>query len=218
VYKSHLKYHDYLNKEFRLMDGSLYGHKYINENRKLEIFLLLDKSQNVFMDSVQLTELSPEDWQRCKEPGTDQKKCSNYKAYHDVWNRASLRGINALKGTYGDVIAEDFRTSKLVHKGDYFGEDKLSSDYILESSLAEVLGIKTGTFEFYKGKYYSYFSAHRIDPSFSYREQIHHLFVFPVASVDVVIFNMKENQKTYDALVDAKKKLRPNTRNETGNL
>jgi len=56
-----LKYHDYLNKEFRLMDGSLYGHKYINENRKLEIFLLLDKSQNVFMDSVQLTELSPED-------------------------------------------------------------------------------------------------------------------------------------------------------------
>jgi hypothetical protein len=212
-----VKYHDYLNKEFRFVNKAVYGYKYINDNRKLEVYLMLDKD-NVYMDSIQLTELAPDVWQKCKSPGSDQSDCGKYIAYHDVWNRASLRGLNALKGVYGDVLAEDFKASKLIHKGDYFDEPKLDADYVLENSLEKVIGIKTGTFEFYKGKYYSYFSLHRIEEEFSYREQVHNLFIFPLAAAERVVHNMKENQKTYDALVDAKKKMKPSTRNETGNL
>lgn len=212
-----LKYHDYLNKNFKVMSTGIYGHKYIEDNRKLEIYLLFDDN-NVFMDSVQLTELSPDLWIKCKNPDTDQSGCSKYVAYHDIWNRASLRGLNALKGIYGDTLAEDFKTSKLVYKGDYYDESKLDADYVMENSLSKVIDIKTGTFELYKGKYYSYFSLHRIDSEFSYREQVHTLFVFPMASAERVIHNMKENQKTYDALVDAKKKMKPSTRDETGKL
>lgn len=69
-----------------------------------------------------------------------------------------------------------------------------------------------------RNEYNYYFSLHRIEEEFSYREQVHNLLIFPLAAAERVVYNMKENKKTYDIMVEAKRKLKPSTRNETGNL